>query len=418
MSNRLEGVRYTTLIEPNLRQAKTSVLVAAEFAGSARYLIPVAKLLSEKNNVYFQTRGPAEEIINIQFKRNAVEMDTLPPFEWTLVSGGENLGFEVAAARLAQKVAVAEDSPTSIGRVIDALLQNGIEPSLVLAITRRQAEVYRERYAGRNFPVIPIGQPDFDRLHSEDAAALAEEARQILKISPKSRVVTYIGFRGEVVQGKIPSGGYPDFDSYILTETARAIRGVALSHPDEKFIYINRPHPGLREELWRNPSLEEYTQTEESENLRVISLSKQEWEASGLTTRQITAASGVVANIGSTVGQEVALAGANQARRKMPIGAVPLYILPGNAVEVFWSGEFALGRTGSVAVAESVESIEETIERALFDSEYRGQIAQSQQELLSEFRFTGSATGRVPLWMRAVDRYGFDVAKALNVFKR
>lgn len=420
MSDRLlDGVRYTSLKEPNLNNTQCSVLIAAEFAGSANCLAPVAKLFASRGvGVVFQTRTPAEEIINKQFEREELGQGLPNNINWVLLSGGEHLEFETEAVKISKranpssKVAVVEDSPTSVDRVIDAVLKAGFEPDLILTTTRRLAAIYRHKYL-LNAPTIPIGQPSFDHLFTEDTLSLSQTTREVLSVSPTDKVITYLGLRGGAFP-QLPNGGYPDFDSYILCETAKATASVARSHREDKFVLINRPHPGSPEKLWRNPELAKMTGL--PDNLRIISVSKPGWEFTRLTTREITAASDLAVNVASTVGQEVALAGARPNQDE--VRTLPLHILPDYALQFFWGGEFALGETGATAIARNISEIPAEIERSLYDQDYRAAIVNNQQPLISDFRFKASSSKRVVLWMRAVDRYGSDVTRALNVFKR
>lgn len=421
MSDRLERIRYTVLKEPNPEQASRSILIAAEFAGSANCLLPVARLFAQRGaGVVFQTRTPAEEIVEKQFpgERVLVEAKDLPKnIRWALLSGGEHLEFEVEAVRGAKRVnpntriGIVEDSPTSIDRVITAVTEAGYQPDLVLTTTRRIADIYREKYDLKG-PIIPIGQPSFDHLFTEDTLSLSQTTRAVLSISPTDKVITYLGLRGGAFP-QLLNGGYPDFDSYVLCETAKATASVARSHPENRFVLINKPHPGSPEELWRNPELFKITGL--PDNLTVISFTKQGWEFTGLTTRQITAASDLAVNVASTVGQEVALAGARP--NQGFIATIPLHVLPEDAMQFFWGGEFALGETGATALVRNVDQLPDEIERSLYNTEYRSAIVRNQKPLIDDFRFKASSTQRVALWMRAVDRYGSDVARALNVFK-
>src|SRR3989344_73309 len=100
MSNsKLEGVRYSRLVEPLASESNRSILIAAEFAGSANCLAPVARYQANKGaSVFFQTKEPAESLLGNQFKREDIEPSDLPDnIRWVLVSGGEHLDFEIGA---------------------------------------------------------------------------------------------------------------------------------------------------------------------------------------------------------------------------------------------------------------------------------------------------------------------------------
>lgn len=409
-----ENGRYTVLAESLQKSDGPSILIVARHPGAANCLAPVGRLLYDKGfGVYFKTIDEGEKIINLKFKnRQDIKSDSLPhELRWTLIANDAPSDFEIRTLLeirklgLQPKVGIVEDYPTSINGLIQDLIDHELTPDLILTTTRDAADIYRKKYPMlKKCPIIPVGQPSFDPLLVEDTLSESRVARKKLGIAEEVKLVTYIGLPAQDVSGdEVEFKPFDDFNSYILEEVAKSMVNIASKYPQNKFGLIYRPH--LREiyALWEHPELTKITDL--PKNLIFISHSRTSWQQTGLTTRQICAASNLVTTVISTVGQETALSGARP-QNKTRLGSLVLHILPEDALRLWLPDGFHLAEIGATGFARTVDATQGEIEKCLFDETYQKQIKEGQRNLLLAYRFKSSATARVPLWMRAVDQFG------------
>lgn len=420
-----ETSQYTVLPCNSQNKDNSSALIVARHPGAANCLAPVGHLLSNKGfGVYFRTSDQGEKIIDSEFKnRQEIEADDLPEnLRWTLISNDSPSDFEIEALLkikklgLRSKICIVEDYPSSINGLIQDLIRKGLNPDLILTTTREQTDIYKNKYPLlEKCTIVPIGQPSFDHLLTEDTLSESTAARERLGISAEMKLVTYIGLPAQDVSGdQIEFKPYNDFNSYILGEVAKSMVNIASKYPSIKFGLINRPHPREADALWEHPELAKITDL--PDNLIFISPSRTNWQQIGLTTRQICTASDLVATVISTVGQETALSGA-RTKNKTNLGSLVLHILPEDALNLWLPDDFSLEKIGATGFAQTVDETQNEIEKCLFDEKYQKQIVEGQRSLLLDYRFKSEATLRVLLWMRAVDRFDGSVAKALRIFK-
>lgn len=396
-------------------EKRSPILFVARHPGAANCLIPVARYFQQRGtSIFFNAQEEGKNIIVKEFKNNIeISGNDLPKnLGWTLLSADEPVDFEVEAIKKARsvnpssKIAIVEDYPNSVRGLLEGISINSLKPDLVLATTRTQADIYRGKFAPfGEYPIIPIGQPSFDDLLTENTIKKSKEAREKLNITANTKVVTYIGMpTQDAPKGKFKSSGNIDLNSYILADVAKSMITIALSQPDYEFILINRPHPREREEMWQHPELKKLD-NQLPNNLKFISPSKEGWKDIGLTTREVCTASDVITTFVSTVGQEVALSGARLSNRTT-LGSLPLHILPMDAQHSFLPDGLPLEQMGATAVARNDYDTLTEIKKCLFDTQYQERIKEGQRKLVEEYRFKSTATQRVALWMRAIDRFG------------
>lgn len=336
---------------------------------------------SEKVNlVIFTASGGGDETLEIDTIKEAIE--------WKR-QGGQVLivGIEGEASELVGTIRLLKKSGVHPETEIDALF-----------LTNRLAISV---YETTGFPapkLIPTGPTGFDFLRQENTAALGSQFRESNAISSSDIVITYNAIRGTGLWSKIEVDATP---KVLLSAIELAKR-----YPDKKFVFVYRFHPDDQQPQILNEALNRFTAI--PDNLRLIIHQPSDSKADG---RSPLAAADMVITTVSTTNTGVALCGAKSESLRPATGHMPMYFLSNIAEQELQKTGTILptaAQLGAAAVANKDVQILPTMEMALFDKSFRGQIFVNQSTKLRDiYRFKGNetATARSILQIRNLLRH-------------
>jgi len=328
---------------------------------------PISETLSpnKANLVIFTASGGGDETLEISAIESAVKWKKL---------GNKVIivGVEGEASELVGTIKQLKESVVNPEHEIDALfLANRLPCQFYLDLSVPASKL------------IPTGPTGFDFLHQEDTQKLGDNFRKTLGINPSDIVIVHNAIRGTGLWSEIEIDATP--------KVLSAIFKLAASRPDKKFVFVYRFHPDDQQPEVLSQELNSLTEI--PENLRLVIHQPADSRADG---RSPLAAANLVITTVSTTNTGVALCGAKPAAVRPHTGHMPLYFISPIA-------EKELEKTGTIlptasqlqaaAVAGIDQELLPTIEKALFDSDFRRRIFNAQATALREiYRFKGTAT--------------------------
>jgi len=389
-----------------VEQGKENYLIMARFPGAANYYLPIIhQLLRNDHVIYLASHGEAKNIFEREFPNQEKIDPEIKFLSWVLLSTANEQEVEwelpqiltLISQKPKLRIAVGEDIAGSTTSLLSRLQENKIEPDLILTTTHSQTARYHTLFpAWKKTAFITVGQPSFDALLHEDTTQITHKVREMLKIDDQAKVILYIGFPTLAVPENIRG-----FNLATLCDSWQTVKQLAIENPDQKFVFINKPHPREDSLFWELPEVNNRQNL--PSNLQIISLSKEQWEnlsKQGITTRALCAASDLVLNSNSTVGSEVTMAGTLNQKE------IAVQVLPEDLEikELMFSERTTqIIDVEATPVAESVVKLLSLLRETLFDVEAQLKIHQQQETYAKDFRFGDGATALTLAWIKVLE---------------
>lgn len=286
-----------------------------------------------------------------------------------------------------------EDDAQGLKPIMTMMKEKDLNPAMtvdrILLSTRSSAETYKP--LGFTKPqLIPTGQPAYDAIKAENTPEINLQVRSELGIGNSDIVIAYYAARSQ------------QFDQAEVRSTVivcQALNRFAKVNPDKKIVFVYRMHPAEEQ-----PGLLLSCLPESTPVLRVIGPEG----TTNIDTYPLSAAADLnMSNISTTL-SPVALRGSRTGTYYETTGRMPLYFIfpPAQAILDKLGYNWPVpARLGAATVSTGENGLLETINRALFDNDYRRKIFAAQSGLLrDEYRFKGTATAtdRARLQLRAM----------------
>lgn len=383
---------------------KLPYLVLAKDPGAANCLSPVIeRLLAKNRRLFLFAKDRANEIFRKNFSSRASITQSSPESAVrqptvVLAAGTSDPEYEgriiqrIKQTNPKSKLVLIEDFPGSLVGLMQELagFETPISPDLVFVTSRTSGENMNQRFPSLKDKIIPVGQPAFDSLLLEETQVVNTEVRERLQIQPGDLLVTYSG---------VPSQDRLGENAEALQEIVSALNSITNSRNIDIY-FVNRNHPREADPAQFSPILEAAGQ-----RVKVID----EFQHREVSIREITAASNLVVTTISTTGLETALRGSRPQTKLDQTGWLPVHIYLPQAREYIerTAGSLPVITLGATGVALEEGEVEPTIERSLFDRNFKQGILDAQQgPLRKEYRFYGkkTSTDRVLLWLRYFEK--------------
>jgi hypothetical protein len=432
---------------PNQPRDKVkSVCIIARHPGPAAFFSPlISDFLAAGLEVTAIVTEQATTRIKAFAHEQNLELVTLgqPPFvEWALISGDNPPTFELTqlqqlkAVNKDLRIGLAEDSPGSVTKMIESLVAVNLLPALITTTTRNQATEYRELLKqlrpDLTLPtVIPIGQPAFDNLKQKYAELRLPSRNKILELAQipdhepaQLKLISFIGIPEDdfppIATASNTGLPYQDLNSTALAMALEAILAQAQMSPYLRFAFIYIPHYRSNK-LKHHPYLSSFTSLLEQKkitNLQLIYHDQASLKENGLTTQAVCAASDLVINTLSTIGQELGVVKAQTQDIDSPSS---ILILPQDYFDTFrenkaiyaqdaslsqttlelYAGAMRLKKAGAATVITSADQALPVVKQVLEQKEATVEKVEQFDTLRSQYRLQSPATPKMLRWMRA-----------------
>lgn len=303
--------------------------------------------------------------------------------------GEEDMALElrIISAALEQKrhgiqisIVGVEDDAQGLKPIITVMEKKGLNPAMtvdrVLLSTRSSVETYKPLGFDES-KLIPTGQPAYDTIKAENTPEINLQVRKKLGIGTGDIVIAYYSARSQ------------QFDQAEVKSTVivcQALKRFADDNPDKKVVLVYRMHPAEEQ-----PGLLLSCLPESTPVLRVIGPEG----TTNIDTLSLSAAANLnMSNISTTL-SPVALRGSRTGTDYETTGRMPLYFIfpPAQAILDKLGYNWPVpARLKAAAVSTTEQDLPTTMEKALFDKDYRKLIFAAQAGLLrNEYRFKGTA---------------------------
>lgn len=379
-----------TLITPPTQNNQERAATA--FARKYKFVRPpeikpatiTSKILSPNkiNLVVFTASGGGDETLEINAIKEAIK--------WKR-QGNQVIivGVEGEASELVGTIRLLKESELNPEHEIDALF-----------LANRLAATGYETGGFPTLKLIPTGPTGFDFIRQEDTTTLGSQFRENNDISPNNIIIVYNAIRGTGLWSEVEVDATPK----VLSSTLK----LAKRYPHKNFVFVYRFHPDDQQPEVLNEMLNRFT--ESPDNLRLIIHQPSDSKTNG---RSPLAAADLAITTVSTTNTGVALCGAKPENLRPQTGHMPLYYISSIAKDELGKTETILPTASQLKAAATANAEPEllpTIEKSLFDNDFRDRIFETQANALRDiYRFKGTET--------ATNRTILQIGRILKTFR-